>query len=140
MPATHQSIKIRRPIAEVWKLISNFHDLSWAPNVVVSNENTGTISSPGIGAKRLLNGAFHETLQTFDNDAHSFSYSIDDGPSPVSKHDVSNYIGAVQLNSSEDGGTEMVWSSSWESDSDDAIAFCQAIYVALLDDLKLTLA
>jgi hypothetical protein len=31
--------------------------------------------------------------------------------------------------------TFVEWSSSWDADGDEAVAFCQGIYVALLDEL-----
>ena len=33
-----------------------------------------------LSAKRVLNGAFHETLLALDDDARVIRYSIDDGP------------------------------------------------------------
>ena len=34
MGSTVQEIEIKVPIDAVWKAIRDFHDLSWAPNVV----------------------------------------------------------------------------------------------------------
>ncbi len=135
MPSTHQSITVNRPIGDVWRTIRNFHDLSWAPNVITSVENTGNTDGESVGAKRLLNGVFHETLQEVDADNYRFSYSIDDGPSPVSSQDVSNYTGVVELSCTNEGETLVVWTSSWESSSEDAVDFCHRIYVAFLNDL-----
>ena len=136
MPNTKQSIVINAPISDVWKKLNNFHDLSWAPNVITSNDKVGEIDGNSIGAKRVLNNAFHETLQEINNDSFSLKYSIDDGPSPVSKAEVNNYIGTIQLSPATDGGTLAEWNSSWESRSDDAVEFCHGIYVALLGELE----
>ena len=137
MPATYQSIVINAPVETVWNTVKDFHDLSWAPGVIVSCEAVGNHSGEQVGAQRVLNGVFKETLVEVDADAHKVRYSIDDGPSPVSASDVSNYFGTVQLRSSTlDGKTFMEWSSAWESNSEEAVEFCHQIYVALLQALE----
>ena len=136
MPTTEQSKVINAPIDVVWQRFSNFHELSWAANVLSSCEKTGDIDGDKVGAKRILNHAFHETLTEISPAGYSVKYSIDDGPSPVSKEEVSNYIGAIQLSPASGGNDTLVeWNSSWESNSDEAVAFCRGIYVALLNEL-----
>lgn len=136
MPTTDQSIVVDAPIADVWRRFADFHDLSWAPNVISSVQKVGSIDGGTPGAKRILNAAFHETLTELDGDKYFLKYSIDDGPSPVSKEEVANYFGVVQLTPSEEGdGTLVRWTSSWESNVDDAVEFCHGIYVALLGEL-----
>ena len=136
MPTTNQSTVVDAAIADVWSRFTDFHDLSWAPNVITSVEKVGSIEGSSPGAKRILNNAFHETLIEVNNDQYSLKYTIDDGPSPVSKDEVDNYVGAVKLSPSKEGnGTLVEWNSSWESKSDDAVEFCHGIYVALLGDL-----
>jgi carbon monoxide dehydrogenase subunit G len=108
---THQEIQISAPADEVWKTIRDFHDFSWAPNVVTGVDKVGDTAGLEPGAGRVLNGVFHETLQTVDNGQMTFTYSIDDGPSPVSKEEVSNYIGRVAVEPSGDG-TRVEWTSS----------------------------
>ncbi len=136
MPETNQSIDINVPISDVWAKLNNFHNFSWAPNVITSVDKVGDIDGGQVGAQRVLNNAFHETLVEIDNNNYSLKYSIDDGPSPVSKNDVSNYFGSINLSTSgENGQTHVSWISSWESDSEDAVEFCHGIYVALLNEL-----
>jgi len=136
MPSTNQSIVVNAPITEVWVKFNNFHDLSWAPNAVSKVEKIGNVDGGEVGAKRILNNAFHETLVEIDEDGYMIRYSIDDGPSPVSKEEVSNYFGVVRLSSVTEGnGTLVEWSSSWDSDVEDAVEFCHGIYVALLSEL-----
>ncbi len=136
MPSTTQSIIIKAPIKEVWNKISNFHDMSWAPNVITHVEKVGNKHGGEVGAKRILNNAFHETLIVFNADEYFFKYSVDDGPSPVSKDEVSNYIGVVELSTAPGEGETLVkWSSSWESNTEEATNFCHGIYVALLEEL-----
>jgi hypothetical protein len=136
MPSTNQSKTIDASISEVWTRFNNFHDLSWAPNVITKVEKVGSIDGAEVGAKRVLNDAFHETLVEIDHGQYKLKYSIDEGPSPLSKEEVSSYYGAVKL-SSENGGNKTLvnWSSSWESNTEDAVEFCHNIYIALLNDL-----
>ena len=141
MPETNQSIDINAPISDVWAKLNDFHNFSWAPNVITSVDKVGDVDGSQVGAKRVLNKAFHETLVEIDNSNNSLKYSIDDGPSPVSKNDVSNYFGSINLSSSDDNTqTHVSWTSSWESNSEDAVEFCQGIYVALLDELAASFA
>ena len=136
MPSTNQSIDIDAPMPEVWTKLNNFHDLSWAPNVISKVEKTGDIDGGEVGATRILNNVFHETLVEINNKDYLLKYSIDDGPSPVSKEEVSNYYGVIKLSpSTENNKTHVEWSSSWESNEDDAVEFCHGIYVALLNEL-----
>ena len=138
MGTTNQDIEINASVDTVWNAIRDFHDMGWAPNVVTSVDKVGDAAGTEPGAGRVLNGAFHETLQTMDEDAKTFSYSIDDGPSPVSKDDVSNYIGRVAVAAAGEG-TRVEWTSSWEQNDEAAHDFCQGIYVALLGDMKASL-
>jgi len=136
MPSTSQSIDIDALISDVWTRFNNFHDLSWAPNVITQVEKAGSMDGGAVGAKRILNNAFHETLVEIDHNGHTLKYSIDDGPSPVSREEVSSYFGVVKLSTTDEGNrTHVEWSSSWESNVEDAVEFCQGIYVALLNEL-----
>jgi len=140
MGSCHNKIEIDSPINTVWKTICDFHDMSWAPEVITSLTKVGDKNGNEVGAKRVLNDAFHETLTEVDADAFTFSYSIDDGPGPVSNSVVNNYIGVVKLTETDDG-TLVEWSSSYESEKDDEVAdFCNPIYSALLSALAETLS
>jgi hypothetical protein len=86
----------------------------------------GDNASDAPGAKRILNGAFHETLLSIDDQAKQFSYSIDDGPEAVSKDNVTGYVGKVKVYPvSADNTTFVVWTSDWESTKNGGVAeFC----------------
>lgn len=141
MPSTYQSNLINAPVGKVWDAINNFHDLSWAPNVVNSCESIGDTPGTEVGAKRILNGAFHETLREIDDTEHRMKYSIDDGLSPVSPSEVSNYTGEIKLTPVTMQDTTLIeWSSSWDSNEEEAISFCHNIYVAILGDLAETMS
>ena len=139
MGECYNKIEINSPISDVWNTISNFHDMSWATDVIINVSKVGDKKGTEIGAKRVLNGAIHETLINFDANNFSFSYNIDHGPGPVSNF-VSNYIVVVKL-SSVTGGTLVEWRSSFESENDNDVAgFLNPIYSTLLSALKKTLS
>ena len=141
MGSCHNSIVLDMPREKVWDAIRDFHDLSWAAGVITKLDVKGDKGGLEIGASRLLNDAFLETLVSVDEGAFTFTYSIDDGPEPLDKGSVSNYIGKVVLSSTDDGGTLVEWSSSYESANEEAVsAFCNPIYVALLDAMKASLS
>ncbi len=137
MGKTYQTAVINAPVDQVWSKIKNFHDLSWAAGVVEKCEVVGDKPGDQIGARRILNDVFHETLVELSELGKSFKYPIDDGPSPVSKSDVKDYIGSVRLFPITESDTCFIeWSSNWEAPKDDACDFCHNIYVALLNELK----
>lgn len=122
----------------VWKTLNDFFDLSWSDNVVEDVKNVNGKSGDEPGAKRILNGAFHETLLSMDQEAQVFTYSIDDGPGAVSKDNVVGYVGTVSVHPVTDTGSSFVeWKSEWKSQKgEDVAGFCNPIYHALLQDLK----
>ena len=137
MPSCYQSRVINAPIEKVWGTIKCFHKLEWAPNVITSCEKVGTITGDEIGAQRVLNGAFEETLVSIEKDSFSFTYSIDEGVSPVSSKEVSNYIGVVSLKEiTQTNETFIEWESSWKANVRDAEKFCHVLYVQMMADLN----
>ncbi len=138
--ACYNSIVVNAPVEKVWDALKDFHNLSWAPNVITDVKAVGDAKSNQIGAKRILNDAFHETLHAIDDEARSFRYSIDDGPDAVSKDNVQGYIGQVEVFPvTADNATFVLWTSTWKDGGAGAKAFCDPVYVALLSDLKATL-
>lgn len=141
MGKTYQSVVLNKSIDKVWETLANFHDLSWAPNVVKKVDKVGDVSGDQVGAKRVLNDAFHETLLEVNSQDYSIGYSIDEAPSPISSSEVNNYRGKIKLTPvTLDGTTLIEWSSSWENNDEKAQEFCSVIYNALLNDLKSTLS
>ncbi len=136
MPQCYQSIIVNAPTADVWDTIKDFHDMSWASHVIEKCEAKGDLKGTMVGAKRILNDAFHETLLECNEAEHRIRYSIDDGSSPVSADEVKNYVGQIQLKPvTLTGDTFVEWGSVWVSTSDEAVDFCHQIYVALLKTL-----
>ena len=139
MGKTYQSIVINAPVDKVWSVLRNFHDLSWTSGVATSCTAVGDLKSDQLGARRVINNVFHETLVELSDCDRTLKYRIDDGPSPISKDEVKNYIGIVHAIPITDQDTTFVeWSSSWEQNENDATVceFCHGIYVALLGALK----
>lgn len=132
------STTLNAPIDQVWLAVQDFHDMSWGKGVVTSCEAVGDTPGNKIGAKRILNSSFHETLLEIDHDNCQLVYSIDDGPEPVAKDSVANYRGTIRLRPITDSGqTFCEWETTYDSDSPDLVAaFCNPIYAALLEAMK----
>ncbi len=137
MGKCHHSAVINAPVAEVWAILRNFHDLSWT-SAIESLEPVGDVRSDQVGAKRLLNGAIHETLRALNDLEHTFQYQITDGPSPISKDDLKFYYGTVSVLPVTDQNTSYVsWITRFEA-KDDAVTqeFCDPFYSTFLAHLK----
>lgn len=91
-----------------------------------------------VGAKRILNGGFHETLVAIKDLGQEFRYQITDGPSPVSADDLKFYYGTVSVRPVTDENASYVsWVTHFESKNDSAAQqFCEPFYRAFLGDLK----
>lgn len=133
----YNSIVVKAPIEKVWGAIRNFHQLDWGRPVITSVKAVGDVPGDQVGAKRVLNGAFEETLQEIDEQKYRIAYTIDDGPEPVSKSSVSDYVGAIQLLPVTANNTTFVeWTSQYNSDDPQLVSdFCNPIYAALLASL-----
>lgn len=140
MYSTSHTKVIHADIQQIWDRIHDFYHLHWAKNVIETVDVITDISGNLPGAKRLVNGAFTETLLSMDAENHQFQYSVDDGPSPVSREDIQNYIATVKLSANSDNETEVFWGATWEANNEDAVIFCHTIYEALLNELALSFA
>lgn len=130
---TYNSIIIDAPANEVWSTLRNFNDMSWAEGIVESLESVNGKGGTEIGAQRLVNGAITETLQSFDDDAMTFTYSIDEGPDVLASHMVQGYVGRARVAPITATGKSFVeWSSDWEDAKGDVKGFCDPLYAGLL--------
>ena len=138
MGSCYNSIVVDMPRERVWETIKDFHDLAWAEPVITTLEVVGDKTGSEIGAQRLLNDTFLETLVSVSEEDFTFSYSIDDGPDPLGKDAALGYVGTVRLLPVTDSGATFVeWSSSYRSDAGQGVSdFCNPVYVALLGALK----
>ena len=75
MPKVYNSIIVPAPIDEVWSRIRDFHDFSWAPSLVTSCEKVGEGDGSTVGARRLLNGIFLDTLIAYSAIDRRMMYS-----------------------------------------------------------------
>ena len=134
----YNSTVINASIETVWDTIKNFHELSWGDLVVSKVDKVGDVAGTEVGAQRILNDAFHETLLSIDHDQHLFTYSIDDGPGPVAKDVVDNYVGSVKLTPITDTNQTFIeWGSRFESEAENTVSdFCNPIYAGVLASLK----
>jgi len=139
MGETKQSITIGAPAERVWEAVRDFHDMSWAPKVVTKCTPVGEVKGDQVGAKRILNDAFHETLLEVNAAERTLRYSIDDGPRAVSEDTVDNYIGVIQVRAADEASTIVEWNSSWQHNDEETYEFCHPLYLALLDDMKKSL-
>jgi hypothetical protein len=136
MPKVYNSIVVNASIDTVWKRIADFHDFSWAPSVITTCEKIGTRDGTAVGAQRLLNGTFLDTLIAYSALDRRIMYSIDDAPSPISPAEISDYVGNLHLLPlTSTNQTFAEWTGSWESKSTEAVQFMNEIYRALLSDL-----
>lgn len=131
------SAVIPAPVDQVWARLRDFHDLSAFPSVVERVDKVGPAAGTQIGARRVLNGVFHETLLALDDEARVLRYRIDDGPGPVARGKVAGYVGEVRAFPVTDGNTTFVlWTSRWDASDGGVAELCDPIYRALLNDLK----
>jgi uncharacterized protein YndB with AHSA1/START domain len=116
---------------KVWKIIGGFNALpNWLPAVKESKLDAA-------GRVRMLDlaggGSMSEKLETFDDKAHAYSYSIMRSPLPVS-----NYVSTLKV--SEDGqGSTIEWSSEFSpagASEMDAKKVVERIYQAGFENLK----
>jgi hypothetical protein len=132
------SVVVGAPADAVWTVLRNFHQMDWAKGVVERVDVVGDRAGDQVGARRVLNGVFHETLLGIDDEERIIHYSIDDGPGPVSREMVRNYRGRVEaFPVTATGQTFVRWTSRYDSAHDDAVGeLCNPIYQALLGALQ----
>ena len=137
MGKCYNTIVINAGQETVWQTIRNFHDLSWASGPIETCEAVGDAAGDQVGAQRLLNGVFEETLIGLNDREHTIMYQITNGPSPISSNEISDYYGEVRLLPVTDSSATFVqWQSTWTGNSASAGEFCDPIYKALLGALK----
>ncbi len=133
----HNTAVIPAPVDRVWALLREFHDLSWCSNVLSKLDVLGDKKADEVGARRLLNDAFHETLLGLNDSERSMEYSIDDGPDVMSKELVKGYVGTVRaIPVTDSGHTFVEFRSTWKGGGDGVKDFCDPIYRGILGELK----
>ena len=138
MGICYNSTVVDCPIDQVWQQLRDFHDMSWGTGVITSCEAVGDVPGDRAGAKRILNGSFHETLHRMEDNKCALGYSIDDGPEPLSSESLTSYRANIQCRPVTDTDQTFVqWESVFEAKDDQLVlAFVTPIYAALLEALK----
>lgn len=123
------------PARTVWETIGGFNDLvRWHPAVAKSEE-----TKKGSATLRTLQlhggGAIVEQLETRDDNARAYSYSILEGPLPVAR-----YRSTLRVNENADGrGCTVEWSSEFEpsgAPESEAVKVVRGIYEAGFQNLR----
>jgi len=130
----HESAVLSAGAAEVWAAISEFGNLAeWHPAAV-----TSTIETRGDDTVRVINisggGVLTEKLEAHDDGMMSQSYSIVDGPLPVS-----DYYSTIKVTDGDDGKCTVDWSGKFNADGADdetASKIISGIYTAGLSALE----
>ncbi|MGV8919353.1 MAG: SRPBCC family protein [Pseudomonas sp.] len=132
MATASATIEISASADQVWQLMGGFDSLpNWLPLIVES-----TLSEGGrVRHLRTADGAeIVERLQTFDNQARTYTYSIVQGPFPVT-----DYLAKVEIREAAGNKASVTWSGSFTpvgiSDTE-ASAIFDGVYQGGLDALK----
>lgn len=132
MAKVHETVSLRGSVDEVWAAIGGFNDLpGWHPAVASS-----TLEAGGrVRRLRLADGAsLVERLHSFNERERSYSYSIEQGPLPVSR-----YRSLLHVREPAGGsGCQVEWSGEFAADGvpeAEAIRLITGIYRAGLDQL-----
>ncbi|HVA74626.1 MAG TPA: SRPBCC family protein [Acidimicrobiales bacterium] len=99
--------EIPAPLDDVWKIVSDFGGFLEARGIPVE------VEGQGIGALRKLmlgSSVLIERLESIDEDSHSTSYSVVEGPLPAK-----DYLGIIRVEAAGDSTTRIVWSSTFEA-------------------------
>lgn len=130
------SVVVDAPVNRVWGAMRNFHDMSWAADEVEC-EPVGAYAGNQIGAKRIINGTFYETLIGLDDQARVMRWRIDIGSDSAVKDNVAEIIGEIRvLPITEDNTTFVVWTTSPEASTGGVAEAGDEVYQAMLAELQ----
>ncbi|MFN3357885.1 MAG: SRPBCC family protein [Pseudomonas sp.] len=133
MPTASAVIEIPVSADTVWQLVGGFNSLpDWLPLIATSEAGEG-------GRVRHLKtadgGVVVERLQTFDNVARTYSYTIEQSPFPVSA-----YLATLQVEALTESSAKVTWSgvftpSAGTSDAQAEVLFA-GVYSGGLEALR----
>jgi hypothetical protein len=111
VPTAFAVIEIPVSADTVWQLVGGFNSLpDWLPLIAKSEPGEG-------GRLRHLTtadgGTIVERLQTFDNVARTYSYTIEASPFPVSA-----YLATLQVEALTDTSAKVTWSGVFTPTAD----------------------
>lgn len=131
MPTASATIDIPASADQVWQLIGGFNTLpDWLPLITNSELSEG-------GRVRTLQtadgGVVVERLQTFDNAARTYSYSIEQAPFPAS-----DYLATIKVEA-QGQGARVTWSGRFNAvdvSDEEVVALFNGIYQGGLEALR----
>lgn len=130
------SVVVDAPVNRVWGAMRNFHDMSWAADEVEC-EPAGAYAGNQIGAKRIINGTFYETLIGLDDQARIMRYRIDLGSDAAVKDNVQEIVGEIRvIPITEDNTTFVMWTTNQEPSSGGVAEPGDEAYLAMLGELQ----
>ena len=106
MASTHVEGDIAAPLDDVWKVVSDFGGFLEAQGVPVE------VEGQGVGALRKVtigSAVIVEKLESVDDETHTTSYSIVEGPLPAT-----DYLATIHLTASGDTATHIEWTSTFQ--------------------------
>ena len=131
MPTASATIDIPASADQVWQLIGGFNTLpDWLPLITNSELSEG-------GRVRTLQtadgGVVVERLQTFDNAARTYSYSIEQAPFPAS-----DYLATIKVEA-QGQVARVTWSGRFNAvgvRDEEVVALFNGIYQGGLEALR----
>ncbi|MDB5981291.1 MAG: XoxI [Pseudomonas sp.] len=132
MAKASATIEISATADQVWALMGGFDSLpDWLPFIVKSELGEG-------GHLRFLEtadgNAIVERLQTFDEQARTYTYSIEEGPFPVT-----DYLAKVEVKDLGGQKAQVTWSGSFTPagiSEAEAVQTFDGVYKGGLEALK----
>jgi carbon monoxide dehydrogenase subunit G len=131
MPTASATIDIPASADQVWQLIGGFNTLpDWLPFIPNSELSDG-------GRVRTLQtadgGVVVERLQAFDNEARTYSYSIEQAPFPAT-----DYLATIKVEA-QGQGARVTWSGRFNAkgvSDEEVVALFSGIYQGGLEALR----
>ncbi|WP_300626858.1 SRPBCC family protein [Pseudomonas sp.] len=127
MATASSVIEIPASADQVWTLIGGFNSLpDWLPFIAKSEPGEG-------GRVRHLHtadgGQIVERLQTFDNVARTYSYTIEQSPFPVSA-----YLATLQVEALTETSAKVTWSGVFTPAAGTTEEAVQALFAGVYSD------
>ncbi|MBN6775760.1 SRPBCC family protein [Pseudomonas granadensis] len=131
MATASATIDIPASADQVWQLIGGFNTLpDWLPLIT---ESTLTDGGRVRSLKIADGGVVIERLQTFDNAAMTYSYSIEQAPFPAT-----DYLATLKVEA-QGQGARVTWSGRFTAlgvSDEEVVALFNGIYQGGLDALR----
>lgn len=131
MATASATIDIPASADQVWQLIGGFNTLpDWLPLI---NESTLTDGGRVRSLKTADGGVVIERLQTFDNAAMTYSYSIEQAPFPAT-----DYLATLKVEA-QGQGARVTWSGRFTPNGvseEEVVALFNGMYQGGLEALR----